>query len=65
MAGALGQRDRGHPEPGQLCAGDPMQAVVAIIAFLIIVAAVTVAKRRQISLGDDTPAVPESAAKVA
>jgi K(+)-stimulated pyrophosphate-energized sodium pump len=42
-----------------------VRAVVAIIAFLIIVAAVTVAKRRQISLGDDTPAVPESAAKVA
>jgi K(+)-stimulated pyrophosphate-energized sodium pump len=42
-----------------------VRAVIAIIAFLIIAAAVTVAKRRQISLGDDTPAVPESATKAA
>jgi K(+)-stimulated pyrophosphate-energized sodium pump len=43
-----------------------VRAVVAIVAFLIIAAAVTVSKRRQVSMGDDTPAVSsEPAAKVA
>jgi K(+)-stimulated pyrophosphate-energized sodium pump len=43
-----------------------VRAAIAIIAFLIIAAAVTVSKRRQVSMGDDTPAVPsEPAAKVA
>jgi K(+)-stimulated pyrophosphate-energized sodium pump len=40
-----------------------VRAAVAIVAFLIIVTAVAVAKRRQISMGDDTPAVPEAAAQ--
>jgi K(+)-stimulated pyrophosphate-energized sodium pump len=42
-----------------------VRAVVAIVAFLIIVAAVTVAKRRQISIGDETPSESQAAAKVA
>jgi len=43
-----------------------VRAVIAIIAFLIIAAAVIVAKRRQISMGDDAPAAaPAEAAKVA
>jgi K(+)-stimulated pyrophosphate-energized sodium pump len=43
-----------------------VRAVVAIIAFLIIAAAVIVAKRRQVSMGDDTPvAAPAEPAKIA
>jgi K(+)-stimulated pyrophosphate-energized sodium pump len=42
-----------------------VRAVVAIVAFLIIAAAVTVSKRRQVSMGDDAPAATTEAAKVA
>jgi K(+)-stimulated pyrophosphate-energized sodium pump len=43
-----------------------VRAAVAIIAFLIIVAAVTVARRRQVTMGDDTPvSSPAEPAKVA
>ncbi len=45
-----------------------VRAVVAIVAFSIIAAAVLVAKRRQISMGDDAPtqaATPAAPAKVA
>jgi len=42
-----------------------VRAAVSIVAFLIIVAAATVARRRQISMGEDTPAEPAPAAKVA
>ena len=42
-----------------------VRAAIAIVAFLIIVAAVTVARRRQVSMGDDTPALSEPAQKAA
>jgi K(+)-stimulated pyrophosphate-energized sodium pump len=42
-----------------------VRAAVAIIAFLIIVAAVTVARRRQVTMGDDTPAQAAEPAQVA
>jgi K(+)-stimulated pyrophosphate-energized sodium pump len=42
-----------------------VRAVVAIIAFLIIAAAVIVSKRRQVSMGDDAPAATAETAKVA
>jgi K(+)-stimulated pyrophosphate-energized sodium pump len=35
-----------------------VRAAIAIISFAIIVAAVTVSRRRKISMGDDTPSVP-------
>jgi K(+)-stimulated pyrophosphate-energized sodium pump len=41
-----------------------VRAVVAIVAFLIIAAAVTVSKRRQVSMGDDAPTTTPAAAKV-
>jgi K(+)-stimulated pyrophosphate-energized sodium pump len=42
-----------------------VRAVVAIIAFLIIATAVTVAKRRQVTMGDAAPAESAAAARVA
>jgi K(+)-stimulated pyrophosphate-energized sodium pump len=42
-----------------------VRAVIAIVAFLIIVAAVVVAKRRQVSMGDDAPTAAVEPAKVA
>jgi K(+)-stimulated pyrophosphate-energized sodium pump len=41
-----------------------VRAAVAIIAFLIIVAAVVVSKRRQVSMGDEAPSEPQAAARV-
>jgi K(+)-stimulated pyrophosphate-energized sodium pump len=42
-----------------------VRAAIAIIAFLIIAAAVIVAKRRQISMGDDAPSAPAQKAEPA
>jgi K(+)-stimulated pyrophosphate-energized sodium pump len=42
-----------------------VRAAVAIVAFLIIVAAVTVARRRQVTMGDDAPTTAAEPAKVA
>ncbi len=37
-----------------------VRAVIAIVAFLIIAAAVIVSKRRQVSMGDEAPSTPEN-----